>query len=133
MTLCNTLDAVITRLLADGPLAALVGTSITNYVEQDHLFPYIKVSLNNGTQRDTQTTNGFIETIQCDVWTRQKGSADAMDILDAVYVAMHNTPLTGVTGIESTCLYFRDRDFIEQQLPDLNHGVINFNHIYTRS
>ena len=129
MIMNEVLAALIDRLRTDPNLA---GINIYNSLPQDQGFPYIRAWMPDGVEFDTKTSDGFRDVIRCDIWTAyaSKGNKSVYELMQYVYEAMQNKPFTGLS-LTSICLKYKTKAVFLEAENDLNHGVIDFEHLYS--
>lgn len=77
----------ITDLLASA-------TSVYNKTPDEADFPYIVIGHDSATMWDSKTFNGLDISITLHIWSRYRGNKECLQIMGAVYDALHNQALT---------------------------------------
>lgn len=81
--------ALYGALSADVPLTTLLGgAAIYDRAPPDAAFPYLTFSAATGLDWSTQTQMGTEHSLVIDVWSRNRGRGEALDIASAVTAAI---------------------------------------------
>jgi uncharacterized protein (UPF0297 family) len=134
-------QAIFTKLRADGPLGALLPTSLftgdagkavydrppaSNFSElASGVFPFVVIGDDTVAEFDDDDTEGQETTLTIHAWSRSPGKKEVKQVLDAIYNSLHDKALT-VTGQMVIYILF---EFMETMAdPDglTQHGVIRF-------
>ena len=107
------LSAVHSRLTGDAPLVALCPT-IGNYLSQGAAYPHMLFQLDFETLR-IKDEDAQEVTLQLDIWTRYRGSKEALAIADAARTALDGIPVTIASGDGFGCQYETMDSFIEPE------------------
>jgi hypothetical protein len=81
--------AIVARLKAFAPLAALVGPRIYDRVPDVATFPYVSFGPEDSASDDADCITGFEITMQLDAWSRAVGFPEVKRVAEAVRVALH--------------------------------------------
>lgn len=107
------LAAVHGRLTGDAPLVALCST-IGNYLDQDVSYPHMLYQLDFETLR-VKGEDAQEVTLQLDIWTRYRGTKEALQIADAARAALDGVPITIASGDGFACQYENMDSFVEPE------------------
>jgi len=90
--------AIFDILKANGTIAGLVGTRIFDTVPDKTPFPYINFEPFDSLTEETKDQDGQMHSFQIDVWSRERGTLEARQIIAAIRDAVHRVPLTITNG-----------------------------------
>ncbi|MBW1784666.1 MAG: DUF3168 domain-containing protein [Deltaproteobacteria bacterium] len=120
--------AVKTKLDAASALTALLNdgvNSIRDGVRQDDGFPYIAIYDVASQEEDTMAVNGLESLYSIHIWSRYKGQKEVRQIMDEVYNALHNQPLT-ISGSTHIMTLFKSSDTFTEEDGETRRGIANF-------
>lgn len=107
------LAAIQSRLTGDATLIGLC-PRIGNYLEQDAAYPHMLYQVDFETLQikgeDAQEV-----TLQLDIWTRYRGTKEALQIADSARSALDGVPITIASGDGFGCQYESMDSFIEPE------------------
>jgi len=130
ITSTQIIDALQARLIADAGITALVATtSIGNFLPQDNVYPHIFYNLSIETM-DIKEETALSVTLQFDVYSRESGAYNVLQICDALQTAMDGVPLTIASGdcFSTTMLSFAPqleadgKTYLATQIYTLQYG-----------
>ena len=98
--------AIVTALVADTALTALVGSRIYDETPRAPAFPYVVLSQTTVADWSTSTETGAEHQLTIDAWSRQGGKREAYAIADAIVAALDDVALT-VSGQALVNLRFK--------------------------
>lgn len=125
-------DAALVALLASDPAAGSpaepavydhVPQSITP--EDATKFPYVVLGDGTAQEFDTDDVNGQETTITLHVWDRYRGRKRVMQVLDAIYTALHDVTLT-VSGQHAVFCLWEFSQVLQEDGPTSQHAVTRF-------
>lgn len=123
------LTAAVVRALADGPIAAVVGTKVYNNVPKDSVAPpYLMVRFDNSEDLPDKTETFTSGELIFDYWVNaDSGDIEVLKMVDYITTAFNNIPLVLSLG-STNLLMTRTRYNVFLESDGLSrHGVINFN------
>ncbi len=134
-------QAIYTKLRADVSLGALLANSILDgdagkavydRAPQSNLselasgvFPFVVIGDDTAAEFDDDDTEGQETTLTLHAWSRYAGKKEVKQVLDAIYNALHDKPLT-VTGQIVIFIFFEFMETIADPDGLTQHGVIRF-------
>lgn len=118
-------DAIIAKLQNDAAFMASIGGRLFD-VPPGQLsgggpeFPYASIGEPSDTDWDTKTDLGIEATTQINIWSQAGGKREALDIVDKIWAALHEQPLSldghVLSRVELTEVFVED--------PQTFHGVV---------
>lgn len=92
--------AAVSELTGDATLMAMV-TGVHSHVPQDTVFPYVAFSTMQASNWRTRTTDGIRATLTLKIFSRYRGSKEALDIIDQIKNVLdnNNASMTGCTMV----------------------------------
>lgn len=134
-------QAIFTKLRADVPLGSLLANSILDgdagkavydrAPQSDFselaagVFPFVVIGEDTAIEFDDDDTEGQETTLTLHAWSRYPGKKEVKQVLDAIYNALHDKPLT-VTGQIVILVLFEFMETIVDPDGLTQHGVIRF-------
>lgn len=91
--------ALYSKLTGTSAITSLLASSSSVYsrTPDEASFPYIVIGHDTATDWDSKTFNGMDISVTIHVWSRYRGNKECLQIMGAIYDALHNQSLT-VTG-----------------------------------
>jgi hypothetical protein len=89
--------ALYSKLTGAAAVTALVGTRVYSRAPDEATFPYIAIGEDVAVEWASKTFDGMDISVTIHVWSRYRGNKECLQIMAAVYDALHNVSLT-VTG-----------------------------------
>lgn len=109
------LAAVQTRLTTTSAITTLVSADkIGNYLPQDSNYPHVLYQLDFESLQ-VKGEDAQEVTLQLDIWTRYRGSKEALKIADACRTALDGFPITITSGDGFGCTYENMDSFVEPE------------------
>lgn len=134
-------QAIFTLLRGDAGLAALLANSIIGGdtankavydvppqvadSASDSAFPYLVIGDRTVAEFATDDVDGQEHTVTIHAWVRAHGKKTVLQVLDAVYAALHDASLT-VTGHSAVFCFFEFSGLVPDENPKVQHGAIRF-------
>lgn len=116
--------AIRTALLADATLVAMV-SGILDAPLANQTFPYITIGESTHTPDDLLIQHGAQSTLILHIWSRYEGMREAKEIMDRMYIVLHDKPLP-VTGTQTVSCLFEFCEVIRDADGETQHGVMRF-------
>ncbi len=85
--------AIVARLKAYAPLAALVGARVFDDVPSNAALPYVSLGPDQVVSDDADCITGYEVTIQIDAWSITKGLPEVKRVSEEVRAALHGFDL----------------------------------------
>jgi len=120
-------EAVYTLLEADSTLQSYIGapTRLYDSVPASATFPYVTLGDVQLRDFDTKDASGFEQTLILHVWSRYRGRKEAKEIMQAVYDALHQQPLT-IAGARFVDCRLQNASLAMDQDGLTLHGILRF-------
>lgn len=118
--------AIFARLKADAALTGLLGASkIFDRAPANVAFPYVTFGRTSGFDWSTGTEDGNEHLFTLHFWSKAKGKAESLELIEAARAALHDAPLT----LETHHLVNLRQEFSEARFDEdlsLYHGLLRF-------
>jgi Protein of unknown function (DUF3168) len=120
-------EAVYGTLTSNVPLQGLLGNPARLYdvVPPAATFPYATLGDITIREFDTKDQTGFEQTIVLHMWSRYRGRKELKQIMQAIYDALQNAPLT-VNGANYVSCQFQSASTNQENDGLTLHGVMRF-------
>lgn len=118
--------AVFSALAGDAAIvAALGGSKVFDHVPAGTVFPYVTFGRTSVYDWSTATERGTEQLFTLHVWSKARGKAEALAILELIGAVLHDAPL----ALEGHALVNLRQEFAEVRHDedlDLYHGLARF-------
>ena len=91
--------AIVAKLKADAGVGAVAGDRIYDRVPESVTYPFVGFGYRSGEPWEAQLVDGWNALMTINIWSRAYGSVEAENVAKAVYVALHDVPLTLATQV----------------------------------
>lgn len=121
--------AIVARLKSDATVTALIGQRVYDPVPASPVFPYVSFGPRDAISDDADCITAFEISLQLDVWSREPGSKQALQIADAIRTSLDEYAFTltanaAVLFEHRLTRTFRDPDGLSTQAAITFTGVV---------
>jgi hypothetical protein len=115
--------AIRAAAMAHGGVAALIGGRFYDDPPPDVVFPYMTLGRAESRLVESQASEALEHGVTLHVWSRHGGRAEAVDVLAALRIALHNAPLS-VAGRRLVLVFVQFTDVFRSGDGRTTHGVL---------
>lgn len=118
----ETQSAVYSALTSNDDLMCLI-TDVYDFVGQDYEYPYLTIGEVSDLEYDTHYDVGRSSLFSVHVWSNNRGTKQAQEILSEVYNALNRAKLVGSDSVNFITCQYESGDMFRDDGGMIWHGV----------